>query len=198
MENNKKEWSWWGFFFNIYYYAGYGNLKKAIILTLIYFIPLIGWLITMIYSGAKANEDLPIKKIPFSWIKVFIILVFISVYILLDFSQRTLSTYYTTGITSSVTKIYAKNSIDFTSDCVRVFSISDPTSSQKYIQNFCTCLNNEVTKQLNKESQKGIAKYFENAGYIKNAQAFGFMMASKASNSEDKEKLNILYQECTK
>lgn len=83
MKNNTIKWSWMGFIFSIYYYAGYGNMKKALCLTLVYYIPVIGWLIAMIYAGAKANEELPIKKIQFNWKNVFFIIVIALVYVLL-------------------------------------------------------------------------------------------------------------------
>lgn len=62
----KKGWSWLGFFFAPNYYAGYGKFKKGIILSLIQIIPLIGLFIN-IYAGIKAKKELPIGKQSFNW-----------------------------------------------------------------------------------------------------------------------------------
>ena len=52
--------------FSTAYYAGYGKVGKGILLSVIGFIPLtlIG---VGIYAGMKANGELPVGKIPFSW-----------------------------------------------------------------------------------------------------------------------------------
>ena len=95
MENNKeiKGWSWLGFFFMPYYYAGYGKLKIGLwaavslgffgtlfselmlfdnILFLIGFVIffLAGFTVVM-YGGMYAKEDLPVKQEKFSWLNVF-------------------------------------------------------------------------------------------------------------------------------
>lgn len=63
-----------GFLFNIYYYAGYGKLKKAIIMSLLMLL-VIPMFIIPFYCGFKAKSELPIKQVPFSWGKVGIVVV---------------------------------------------------------------------------------------------------------------------------
>ena len=70
----KKGWSWLGFFFAPYYYAGYGDLKKGFIFAILYGIPFIG-LIAGIYGGLKARQELPIKQQEFQWKNVGIVAV---------------------------------------------------------------------------------------------------------------------------
>jgi hypothetical protein len=67
-------WSWMGFLFNIYYYAGYGKLKKAIIMSLLMLL-VIPMFIIPFYCGFKAKSELPRKQVPFSWGKVGIVVV---------------------------------------------------------------------------------------------------------------------------
>lgn len=83
----KKRWSWLGFFFMPYYYAGYGALQKGIItaavmglfagiqderyITLMV-ISLIVGLSIAIYGGLKAKEELPVKQQKFNWVNVLI------------------------------------------------------------------------------------------------------------------------------
>jgi len=83
----KKGWSWLGFFFAPYYYAGYGELQKGIILAVISGIPLLG-LLAGVYGGLKAKQELPIKQQPFNWKNVGIaavvnIMIFTSIQLLL-------------------------------------------------------------------------------------------------------------------
>jgi hypothetical protein len=77
MEENqveeKKGWSWFGFFFAPFYYAGYGELKKGIIYGIISFIPFIGGLAVAIIGGRNARKDLPIGKQDFKWSAVGIV-----------------------------------------------------------------------------------------------------------------------------
>jgi len=74
-KEEKKGWSWLGFLFAPYYYAGYGNLNKGLILAVITgIIPLFG-LFVGIYGGLKAKSELPIGEIEFNWKNVGITLV---------------------------------------------------------------------------------------------------------------------------
>ena len=70
MEENtqeiKKGWSWKGFFFAPYYYAGYGNLKRGLIYAVVGSFPLFSLVIAFM-SGRNANKDLPIGKQEFNW-----------------------------------------------------------------------------------------------------------------------------------
>jgi len=70
MEENqveeKKGWSWLGFFFAPHYYAGYGDVKKGVIYALIGAFPLFGLIIAII-SGRNARKELPIGKQDFNW-----------------------------------------------------------------------------------------------------------------------------------
>jgi hypothetical protein len=80
MENNenevKKGFSWLGFFFPSYYYAGYGKLGKGLILlALQIIIPIVGTLGVMIYGGIKARKELPIKEVSFKWLNVLIMFI---------------------------------------------------------------------------------------------------------------------------
>lgn len=70
----KKGWSWLGFFFAPHYYAGYGDLKKGLIYAVIGAFPLFGLIIGII-SGRNARKDLPIGKQDFKWANVGITVV---------------------------------------------------------------------------------------------------------------------------
>lgn len=78
-DDNKKGFSWLGFLFPPFYYAGYGALKKGLILTVLSIIPILGTFGVPIYAGLKAKSDLPIGKTDFKWANVLIIIVFIVV-----------------------------------------------------------------------------------------------------------------------
>ncbi len=65
----KKGWSWLGFFFAPYYYAGYGKVKKGVIYAIIGAFPLFGLIIGII-AGKNARKDLPIGKQDFKWANV--------------------------------------------------------------------------------------------------------------------------------
>ena len=83
----EKGWSWLGFFFMPYYYAGYGAMKKGVIaaavmgffagiqdethMTLMV-ISLVVGLSIAIYGGLKAKEELPVKQQKFNWVNVLI------------------------------------------------------------------------------------------------------------------------------
>jgi len=64
-----------GFDFNAAYYAGYGKVGKAIVLSLIGFMPLtmIG---VAIYTGKNANKELPVGTVPFNWVKAIGVSIF--------------------------------------------------------------------------------------------------------------------------
>ena len=66
--SGSNKFNWWAFFFWNQYYAGYGKFGKAILMSFIGFIPLT-MIFVAIYCGKKANSELPIGKIQFSWIK---------------------------------------------------------------------------------------------------------------------------------
>jgi uncharacterized metal-binding protein len=82
----KKGWSWLGFFFMPYYYAGYGLLKKGLLFAcilgllvgvqpewnkIVYVIFLLLGFLILVYGGLNAKKDLPIKKEKFNWLNVF-------------------------------------------------------------------------------------------------------------------------------
>jgi hypothetical protein len=93
MENNEeiKGWSWLGFLFMPYYYAGYGDLTKGLTVavaiglfggisdkfmqadTMMVFllVSVVLGLSVSIYGGTQATKELPIKKQAFSWLNVF-------------------------------------------------------------------------------------------------------------------------------
>jgi len=93
MENNKeiKGWSWLGFIFMPYYYAGYGDLKKGLgmalflgvlgeltgelmqtnMRTVVLLVSIVVGLSVAIYGGTQAKKELPIKQQKFSWLHVF-------------------------------------------------------------------------------------------------------------------------------
>ncbi|MDX9756656.1 MAG: hypothetical protein A2329_01175 [Sulfurimonas sp. RIFOXYB2_FULL_37_5] len=62
----KKGWSWLGFLFAPFYYAGYGDMKKGLIFALISGFPLFAIFIC-IYGGLKAKKELPIGEVDFKW-----------------------------------------------------------------------------------------------------------------------------------
>ena len=70
----KKGWSWLGFFFAPHYYAGYGNLKKGLIYAVIGAFPLFALIIGII-AGRSAKKELPIGKQDFKWANVIITVV---------------------------------------------------------------------------------------------------------------------------
>jgi len=71
----KKGWSWLGFFFAPYYYAGYNKLKKGLILAIISGLIPLGSLVVNIYGGLNAKKELPIGNQKFNWKNVSITLV---------------------------------------------------------------------------------------------------------------------------
>ncbi|MCK9477796.1 MAG: hypothetical protein M0R46_17925 [Candidatus Muirbacterium halophilum] len=75
----KKGWSWLGFFFAPHYYAGYGNLKIGIIIAVIGGIMPLFSIFTGIYGGMKAKKELPIGEQEFKWANVGITVVIIIV-----------------------------------------------------------------------------------------------------------------------
>lgn len=72
----KKGWSWLGFLFAPYYYAGYGNLQKGLIFAVLSGITPIFGLIIAIYGGIKAKRELQIKERDFNW-KYVVLAVFV-------------------------------------------------------------------------------------------------------------------------
>jgi hypothetical protein len=48
------------------YYAGYGNLKKGIILACVSALPITAFCVN-VYCALKANRDLPVGKVAFNW-----------------------------------------------------------------------------------------------------------------------------------
>lgn len=73
----KKGWSWLGFFFAPHYYAGYGNVKKGAIYAIIGAFPLFGLIIAII-AGKNARKELPVGRQEFKWANVALT-VFLSV-----------------------------------------------------------------------------------------------------------------------
>ena len=65
-------WSWMGFLFSAYYYAGYGKLQKGIVMMLLMCLIIPAFIIPF-YCGFKAKSELPIKQVPFNWGKVGIL-----------------------------------------------------------------------------------------------------------------------------
>jgi len=74
VQEEKKGWSWLGFLFAPYYYAGYGKLKKGVIYVVLGTFPLFG-IIIAILGGRNARKDLPIGKEEFNWKNIGIIFV---------------------------------------------------------------------------------------------------------------------------
>lgn len=64
---NKKGWSWMGFLFAPHYYAGYGQLKKGLVLAVISGIMPLVMIAVGIYGGLKARQELPIEEVEFNW-----------------------------------------------------------------------------------------------------------------------------------
>jgi len=93
MEKNEeiKGWSWLGFLFMPYYYAGYGDLKKGLTVaavigflgaitekfmqadTMMVFLVIstVVGLSIAIYGGTQAKKELPVKRQKFNWLNVF-------------------------------------------------------------------------------------------------------------------------------
>jgi len=64
--DEKKGFSWMVLLFAPYYYAGYGRLRKGLIMAVIGFIPLTA-LFVNIYGGFRAKKELPIGRQDFKW-----------------------------------------------------------------------------------------------------------------------------------
>ena len=77
MDEVKKKWNWKGFFFNAYYFAGYGALQKGIMLAFLAGLSMLSpFLIILplgiaIYGGLKVNEELDFNN-EFNWKNVAI------------------------------------------------------------------------------------------------------------------------------
>jgi hypothetical protein len=79
----KTGFSWMGFLCGPHYYAGYGNLKKGIILALLCFMPLTA-LGVSIHCGLKANAELPVGRGEFNWKNVAITVALIVVMVIIE------------------------------------------------------------------------------------------------------------------
>ena len=77
MENEQKiKFNWIAFLFNgAAYYAGYGNIKKGLIMAVIGFLPLTVFFVNL-YGGFKANSELPVKQQPFDWARAIMVSMF--------------------------------------------------------------------------------------------------------------------------
>ena len=74
-QENKTGWSWKGFFFAPYYYAGYGKLLKGIWLAVVtVLLPVIGLIAVAIVGGKYARKELTIGEVDFNWKNVGIVL----------------------------------------------------------------------------------------------------------------------------
>jgi uncharacterized membrane-anchored protein YitT (DUF2179 family) len=71
----KKGFNWLALFFAPYYYAGYGQLNKGIVLAVISGILPIFAILVGIYGGLKANKELPIGEKEFNWKNVVITII---------------------------------------------------------------------------------------------------------------------------
>ena len=95
MESNKeiKGWSWLGFLFMPYYYAGYGDLKKGLSVALflgffgevfnvfmafdniLFIVSIVIFILLsfgiVLYGGMYAKQELPVKKQKFNWLYTF-------------------------------------------------------------------------------------------------------------------------------
>jgi hypothetical protein len=104
----KKGWSWFGFLFMPYYYAGYGALQKGVIFAILLgiiaavnsaniVILAIAFFVAIgiaIYGGINAKKELPVGKQDFSWKNVIIVVV---VYTLSMFVSSILSLVLSVG-----------------------------------------------------------------------------------------------------
>ena len=73
-DNKKTGFNWLGFLFAPYYFAGYGKLGKGILMAILGLMPLT-LLFVDVYGGFKANKELPVKQVNFSWGKAIAVLV---------------------------------------------------------------------------------------------------------------------------
>ncbi len=71
-EKQKNKFSWMGLLFGPYYYGGYNQLGKGIVMALIGFIPLT-LLFVHIYAGLKADKQLTVDG-NFNWGKAILVL----------------------------------------------------------------------------------------------------------------------------
>ncbi len=78
----KKGWSWLGFFFGPYYYAGYGKTLTAFLMGLFTLVPFVG-LVIAVYAGLNAKKELPIGKQKFKWADTIVLIVFMVIVITL-------------------------------------------------------------------------------------------------------------------
>lgn len=155
-KNVKKGWSWLGFLFMPYYYAGYGELTKGIIaaivagfmggiqpdtnIIIIIILLLIGLAIA-IYGGMNAKKELPIKEQKFSWKNVIIAVVVYIVALIVSTMLFLLPSFSTPKCNDTETKNLVKQ-------------ITLEEFSKQGIEQLEITLSNIRTSEYNKEIEK--------------------------------------------
>ena len=72
-DDNDSGFSWYGLFFGPFYYAGYGEFRQAIFISVCSVIPFVG-LMFAFYCGFSAKKDLPMNEAKFDWKYAFYLL----------------------------------------------------------------------------------------------------------------------------
>jgi len=124
----KKGWSWLGFFFGPYYYAGYGLFKKGLILGFISIIPIIGYIAIPIYCGINAKKELPTGERPFDWkssfgllgVFVAIVLVFATIATIVEMQKEDKHAAETNEATMAANSPVNTNNNEFTISSIKI------------------------------------------------------------------------------
>lgn len=165
---NKKGWSWIGFLFAPHYYAGYGQLKKGLLLAVISGIMPLVAVAVGIYGGLKARKELPIKEVAFNWKNVaftsitLIVVSLISLTVISGMKGNSSGSVESSSTGESVSgngqamplteenmKVYTEKAIEMMKDILNVDDVSSG-----------------VTQMLSLEDHKKIAKgILEDMGY---------------------------------
>lgn len=58
--------NWFALFFGPYYYAGYGKMRKGVVMAILGSMPITAIMVN-IYAALNANKELPVGQIDFDW-----------------------------------------------------------------------------------------------------------------------------------
>ena len=187
-EEEKKGWSWLGFAFAPYYYAGYGNLKKGILYAVFGVFPLFG-LIIAIMGGRNARKDLPIGKQKFSWGNVAII---VALTIVNAVAIQMAIENFKTDSTSNEVNIIKMSSLDMcptstVQEMVNSF-ISNPIWESDTTEDGIKFVNINGDITYNNEDVKALVQFI----FSKNNETFKYNYFEMNGIAQDKSMANAL------